>query len=59
MPSRLFAGLCWIWPGMIALILLALGFIVIDGGNALAEWAASSVEGRLRKEADINRKVYK
>ena len=44
---------------MIALILLALGFIVIDGGNALAEWAASSVEGRLRKEADINRKVYK
>ena len=31
-----------------ALIVLALGIIVIDGGAALADWAARNVDGRNR-----------
>lgn len=36
---------------MAALILLALGLVVIDGGDCLAEKAARAVEGRRREEA--------
>lgn len=36
---------------MAALIILALGWLIIDGGDCLAEKAARAVEGRQREEA--------